>query len=87
MWSLPPQRNRSHGTGRIGKPLISIFRTAHDANPVNHARLKEQDTNQFTNLPYTQKYKKLLGKRKELPAFARMDEFYKVVRMMRAASV
>jgi hypothetical protein len=43
--------------------------------------------NPFTKVAYSQKYKKLLAKRKELPAFARMEEFYKMVRMMRAASV
>jgi hypothetical protein len=57
-------------------------RTASKAN-----RRKEQDTNPFTRLPYTGKYKKLLRKRKELPAFARMDEFYKVVRTMRTVSI
>lgn len=43
--------------------------------------------NPFTKVAYSQKYKKLLAKRKELPAFARMEEFYKMVRMMRTASV
>lgn len=43
---------------------------------------KELDKNPFTNTPHSEKYKKLLRKRKELPAFVQMDEFYKVVRMM-----
>jgi HrpA-like RNA helicase len=37
------------------------------------------ETNPFTRQPYTAKYKKILESRKNLPVYAQMEDFYRIV--------
>lgn len=41
---------------------------------------QSQDINPFTKLPLSSQYKKILEARRKLPVYAKMDEFFQVVR-------
>ena len=42
---------------------------------------KEHDINPFTKQPLSAQYKKILESRKKLPVYAKMDEFFEMVRI------
>ncbi|KAJ6455675.1 hypothetical protein C8R45DRAFT_1035335 [Mycena sanguinolenta] len=43
----------------------------------------ENDTNPFTKQPHSAQYKKILEARKKLPVYTQMDDFYKMVCLLR----
>lgn len=40
------------------------------------------EVNPFTKQPYSNSYKKILEGRKKLPVYDKMEEFYKIVRLL-----
>ncbi|KZT38666.1 P-loop containing nucleoside triphosphate hydrolase protein [Sistotremastrum suecicum HHB10207 ss-3] len=59
----------------IRKPILWPPRRV-NAKQVRKAM--EHDLNPFNDKPHTPQYKKLLARRKQLPIYAQMDEFYKM---------
>jgi hypothetical protein len=60
---------------------VSLFNgwTPRDVNPDEVIKLMDGDVNPFTKRPFGASYKTILEKRKNLPVYGYMKEFYKIV--------
>ncbi|KAG5638130.1 hypothetical protein H0H81_001733 [Sphagnurus paluster] len=79
---LPPSQRGSGPSGSNGpssEPLYGFIPRKVNGEQVRKAM--GQDVNPFTKQPHSAQYQKILEARRKLPVYAKMDEFFQMVRI------